>query len=146
MAHGGGWPLRRYLTGLVVLFVVAAAVAMGYGWSAAGRDARSAALQDAAFGARLAAVEVGWDVASIKQAVAALAANPGIGQAFAAPVGCSLQLDLAGGADAGHLDLIRPDGTVVCSSRTGPLGSYAGASWWAAGSHATTLLAPAADT
>src|SRR5947207_892989 len=55
MAQGAGWPLRRYLVGLVVLFVVAAAAAMGYGWSAAGRDARSAALQDAAFGGRLAA-------------------------------------------------------------------------------------------
>ncbi len=145
MAQGARWPLRRYLLVLVVLVVVAAAVTMGYGWTAAGRDARSSALQEAGFGARLAATEVDGVIASVKQAVTALAANPAIAQAFATPVGCSLQLDLDGGPDAGHLDLIRPDGTVVCSSRPGALGSYAGVAWWAAGSRAPTLLAPSAD-
>ena len=123
-----GWPLHRYLVGLVVLFVVAAG-----------------------FGARLAAQEVGGDVASIRASVTALAANPSIGQAFTAPAGCSLQLELPGGTDAGHLDLIRPDGTVACSSRPasggvgGRLDSYAGASWWLAAMRGPMLIAPAAD-
>jgi hypothetical protein len=64
---------------LVVLFVVAAAVATGYGWVAADRDARMAALQDAGFGARLAATEVGGGVASVRQVVDGLAATPGVG-------------------------------------------------------------------
>src|SRR5205823_1695285 len=104
--------------------------------------------RDAGFGAGLAASEVAGDVDSVRQAVAALAGNPGIGQAFAAPVGCSLQLQLDGGSDAGHLDLVRPDGTVVCSSRSaagGGLGSYSAAPWWPAGSAAATTIAPAAD-
>jgi PAS domain S-box-containing protein len=149
-AAGGqrGWSLRRYLVGLVVLFVVAAAAAMTYGWIAADRDARVVALQDAAFGAKLAAADVDGDVASVRQAVAELAANPGIGQAFAAPAGCSLEMQLEGGPDAGHVDLVRPDGTVVCSSRpasgAGGLGSYAGTAWWKSGSPAT-MTAPGAD-
>src|SRR2546421_4426509 len=144
-----GWPLHRYLVALVVLFVVAAATGVTYGWIAADRDAHAAALQDAGFGARLAAQEVGGDVASIRGAVASLAANPGIGPAFSAPTGCSLQLDLPGGADAGHLDLIRPDGTVACSSRPasagagGGLGSYAGANWWPAAMRGPMLIVPA---
>src|SRR2546421_2799538 len=146
-----GWPLHRYLVALVVLFVVAAATGVTYGWIAADRDARAAALQDAGFGARLAAQEVGGDVASIRASVAALATNPGIGQAFTAPVGCSLELELPGGTDAGHLDLIRPDGTVACSSRPasgnagGRLDSYAGTPWWPAAMRGPMLIAPATD-
>src|SRR5213595_1141626 len=60
------------------------------------------------------------------------------------------QVQLPGGSDAGHLDLIRPDGTVVCSSRpaaggTGGLGSYAGTAWWRAALRAPVLTVPAAD-
>jgi PAS domain S-box-containing protein len=145
-----GWPLRRYLVGLVVVFVAAAAAGVVYGWITADRDARTAALQDASFGARLAATDIGGDVTSIRDSVAALAGNPDIASAFAAPTGCSLQLQLPGGPDAGHLDLIRPDGTVVCSSRpaaagTTGLGNYAGAAWWPAALRAPGLTAPAAD-
>jgi hypothetical protein len=135
--------------GLVVLFVVTAGAAMVYGWLRAERDARDNALQDASFGTRLAATEVDGDVGSLRQAVAGLAANPQIAQAFTAPAGCSLQLELAGGPDAGHLDLIRPDGTVICSSKPagsdGRLGTYAGASWWPAASRAAMSQAPVAD-
>src|SRR4051812_35614066 len=146
-----GWPLHRYLVGLAVVFVVAAATGVAYGWWSTDRDARAAALEDAGFGARLAAQEVGGDVASLRASVAALAANPSVRQAFTAPAGCSLQMQLPGGADAGHLDLIRPDGTVACSSRSasaaggGRLGSYAAAGWWPAASRGPLLMAPAPD-
>jgi CheY-like chemotaxis protein len=58
-AAGRDWPLRRYLVGLVVLFVATAAAGVVYGWVTADRDARTAAAHDARFGAHLAATEVG---------------------------------------------------------------------------------------
>src|SRR5579859_1015734 len=147
----GGWRLRAYLVWLVVLFVAAAGAAMVYGGVSAERDAGNSALQDAAFGARLSATEIDADVGSIRQAVAGLAANPEIAQAFATPAGCSLELQLAGGPDAGHLDLIRTDGTVVCSSKPaasgsgGRLGTYAGTPWWPAVAQAAVSKVPVAD-
>ena len=117
----GGWPLHRYLVGLVVLFVAAGAAGVVYGWITADRDARTAAVQDAGFGARLAATEVGGDVSSIRDSVTALAGNPGIGQAFATPAGCSLQVQLPGGSDAGAPgpDPAGRDGGLLVPARRG---------------------------
>ncbi len=83
-----GWPLRRYLLWLITVSVMAAAAAVTYGWVAAYRDALAGAGQDAAFGARLAAGEVADSLVSIREAVAGLAANPGIEAAMAAPRTC----------------------------------------------------------
>jgi signal transduction histidine kinase/CheY-like chemotaxis protein len=137
-------PLRGYLAGLVLVFVVGAGAAALYGRSQAADDARAAASADARYGTRLAASETGKGVELLKATVAGAAANPGIGAAYAKPKDCALAF---GGTDAyttGHIDLIRTDGSVVCSSSK-VKGSYAGAPWLAQVLRAPVMLAPAPD-
>ncbi len=144
--HGSGWPIRAYLIGLVALLVLAAVAAAGYGWVQADRDARRAAEQDASFAARLAATELATGIASVRASVEQLATSPAIAQAYTQPGSCELSLALPGGSDAGHLDLVRTDGSVVCSSRKGKSGtSYAGADWLAAARRAPVFRVPTPD-
>ena len=109
-------PLRAYLAALAMLFVIAAGAAVVYGRVQAGDDARAAAQADARFAARLAAREIGEGIEVLQTTVAGAAVNPGIATAFAEPEDCGLSF---GGTDAystGHLDLVRQDGSVACSS------------------------------
>jgi signal transduction histidine kinase/CheY-like chemotaxis protein len=137
-------PLRGYLAGLVVLFGVCAGAATLYGRAHADADARAAAKADARFGARLAAAEVGKGVQLLEQAVAGAAANPGIGQAFAHPQDCALSFAGTDAYTTGHIDLIRSDGSIVCSSAKRG-GSYARAPWLARALRGQVLEAPATD-
>ncbi|WP_053226869.1 ATP-binding protein [Solirubrobacter soli] len=136
-------PLRAYLAGLAVLFVAAAGAAVVYGRVQAGDDAREAAQADARFGARLAAREIGDGIKVLQQTVGNAAANPGVGKAFENPGDCGLTF---GGTDAyttGHLDLVREDGSVACSSMKGA-GGYQDADWLAAAGR-PLLRAPVSD-
>ena len=124
-------PLRAYLAGLVVLFVIAAGAAVVYGRIQAGDDAQTAAQADARFAARLAAEEIGGGLTLLRQTVSGAAANPGIAVAFDRPEDCGLSF---GGTDAyttGHIDLVRTDGTLACSSLKEPKRGYEGAAWLA---------------
>ncbi len=114
-----GWTLRSYLVALVVLFIITATGGALYGWRQAEHDQIHAARAQAAFAAGLAANELTSDIASEQTSVQQLASDPSIAQFLTTPQQCSLTFDLPGGADAGHLDLIRPDGAVTCSSRNG---------------------------
>ena len=138
-------PLRAYLAGLVVLFVIAAGGAVVYGRIQAGDDARTAAQEDARFAARLAAEEIGGGLTVLQQTVAGAAANPGIAKAFESPEDCGLSF---GGTDAyttGHIDLVRSDGTLACSSMKEPKRGYEGASWLARAQREPLLSAPETD-
>ena len=139
-------PLRAYLAGLAALFVIAAGAAVVYGRVQAGDDARGAAQADARFAARLAANEIGDGIGVVRQTVAAAAANPGVVTAYAKPDECGLTF---GGTDAyttGRLDLVKQDGSVVCSSLKRVLDrGYDGAPWFARALRKPLLLAPATD-
>jgi PAS domain S-box-containing protein len=139
-------PLAAYLVALVALFVLVAGVAVVYQRQAAAADARQAALASAGFAARTGAHEITADLGAVRTQIAALAANPQIGKAFAASAACTLQFGGAGAFTAGHLDIVRADGTVACSSlapRKSP--GYAGAPWLAAASKGPLLAGPLAD-
>jgi hypothetical protein len=143
-----GWPLHRYLIGLVVLFVVAAATGTWYGWVQSRGEALRAASVDASFGARMAAGELGRAVAAVRRSVTQVAAHPGIAQVYADPRTCALSFELPGGGDTGHLDLLRADGSVVCSSLPPAPGTrigYAGAAWLAQARQEPVLSAPVPD-
>ena len=60
-------PLRAYLAGLAMLFVIAAGAAVVYGRVQAGDDARAAAQADARFAARLAAREIGKGIEVLQE-------------------------------------------------------------------------------
>ncbi|WP_327001788.1 ATP-binding protein [Dactylosporangium sp. NBC_01737] len=142
------WPLRSYLVCLLVLFVAAAGAGICSGWLQARHDAVSMARQDASVAAGLAARQIDDSLTVVRGTVESLAANPAVGQVFADPASCRLTFSL-GGADDGHVDVLRPDGTVVCSSRppvdTREVGAYAKAAWLPGAARAPHTVAPAVD-
>ena len=113
------WPLRSYLLGLLVLFVVAAGAGIYAGWVQARHDGVSAARTDASVAAGLAARQIDESLAIVRGTVESVASSPGVAQVFTDPAACRLAFSL-GGADDGHLDVLRTDGTVACSSRPPP--------------------------
>lgn len=146
--RGWRWPLRSYLVGLLVLFVVTAGAGIAAGWVQARHDAVSAALADASMAAGLAARQIGDNVAVVRGTVDSVASSPGVAQVFADPGSCRLSFSL-GGPDDGHLDVLRPDGTVVCSSKPLPAGQpanvYAGSSWLPGAARVPQAVAPVRD-
>jgi diguanylate cyclase (GGDEF)-like protein len=111
---------------VLVVFVAVGAVLAYQTWQKSQRSARA----DAAYLAEFAAGLVAENTAASSDQVEMLAANPGVAPLFADPTGCTLNfsLELFPGS---HLDLVRPDGTVVCSSTEVPAAgfSHGGAAW-----------------
>jgi PAS domain S-box-containing protein len=143
------WPLRTYFVVLVLVFGSAAAVAALYVDRKTDNHARAEAGQRAAFAAKTAGTQLGNHLSLLRATVAQLAATPGIAKAFVDATGCSLSYQGIGGQDRGHLDIVRADGTVMCSSR--PLGDgregaiYAGSAWLRRALEKKVFEAPAED-
>ena len=127
--------------------MLAGVVSLGSGWVLARRDGLSIAGAEAGFGARQAADKIGDDLVVVRSSVDAVASNPGAGQVFANPAACQLSFTL-GGPDDGHLDLLRPDGTVACSSRrlAGDAAAYRRAPWLRAVTRAPQVTGPVTDS
>jgi signal transduction histidine kinase len=145
-----GRRLRSYLVALIVVFVVAAASGVLYGWLQARQSALEAAQADADFAARLSATDLSTGLASARQSVAALAANPALPPALRNPTDprdCALSFVLPGaGAESGHIDLVRTNGTVACSSNDAdPEVEYGGAEWLSRALAAPLVEAPVVD-
>ncbi|HZI38343.1 MAG TPA: PAS domain S-box protein, partial [Acidimicrobiia bacterium] len=140
------WPLRAYVVGLVVVFGAAVGIGTVYMRAAAVGDARRDALQDARFGAVLAAREIRDAVDLARATVSNVAANPSIAGAFTAPAGCTLTFGGAGPFTSGHLDIVASDGSVACSSRPSRDGpGYADTDWSAAAGRGLTVAGPVDD-
>jgi PAS domain S-box-containing protein len=141
-----GLRLRSYLVALVVVFVIAAASGVLYGWVRARDNALASARADAAFAARLAATDLHTSVVAAQQAVGQVATSPGLPAALKSPVdppNCRLSF---GDPTAGHIDLVRPDGTVACSSRNAdPDLEYTAAPWLSRALAAPLLEGPVPD-
>ena len=139
-------PLRAYLAALAALFVVAAGAAVVYGRVQSGRDAREAARADARFAARLAAREIGEGVGLLRQTVAGAAANPGTDHAYARPDECALTFAGTDAYTTGHIDLVRADGSIACSSLEGArTPGYEDVAWRAQARREPLLRAPVED-
>jgi two-component system cell cycle sensor histidine kinase/response regulator CckA len=113
-----------------------------------GRDSRHTAEANARFAAATAAKELGSGIATLKATVDGIARTPNIEHGAAQPT-CQLEFSL-GDLSRGHVDVIRPDGSVACSSRPRPahgtLAGYAGARWLTkVTTSSTMLLAPVRD-
>jgi PAS domain S-box-containing protein len=130
----------------MTLFVVAALFALWSGWVRAERDALSAARAEAVFGAGKAAEQIAEGLVVVRSSVDAVASNPGVSRVYTDPAACRLSFSL-GGADDGHLDVLRPDGTIVCSSRspTGDDAVYRGAAWLPAAARAPQVTDAVTD-
>jgi PAS domain S-box-containing protein len=140
--------LTVYFAMLVGLVAVAAAAAAVYVFVQTDRDSRRTAEQDAAFAADTAARELGSNVGILRATVTGLAATPNVDVQAVQPT-CQLTFGLSD-VSRGHVDVLRPDGSVACSSRprTGSkaLAGYVGASWLGRVRGGPVLLAPVRDT
>ena len=141
----GSWSIATYLGGLVGLFALAGATGVIYALGAANHNARVDALADAKFGALQATAAVHDGIGELQTAAAQLAATPGLSAAFGHS-GCTLSFDGSGPFTSGHLDVLRPDGTVACTSqpRSVPV-SYAKSDWFTPAPAAPVLVGPVID-
>ena len=142
-----GWSLRRYMAAFMLVLVGVAAGAALVMRATAQDDARQAAQGDANFYSRVAAKELSQELVLLRESTASLAANPQA-KVVLASVSAPCSLTFIGGIafTTGHLDIVRPDGTVKCSSRPLPIGAlYGGAGWLATGVNSQVTAAPYLD-
>jgi diguanylate cyclase (GGDEF)-like protein len=104
------------VTVLLTTTVVVGAIGLSFRWSS--ERATSDARRDARFQARLAADGVENSLRNASASLATGAATPAALTKLAATGPCSLTRTGLGPYPGAHLDLVRPDGTVTCSSMT----------------------------
>jgi PAS domain S-box-containing protein len=132
-----------FMVALLGVAVVAAIAVRGL----AEQDARQSAVSDASFAGQRAASQLKSGFDQISALSIPLAREPSIGQLFADPSKCSLGYAPLGAFTTGHIDLLRLDGSVVCSSNkpsgagTSPM--YQGQAWLAASE--PVVVAPVLD-
>lgn len=124
-----GWPLQVYFVAFALEFVLVAGAAGAYVYVQSNANDRQSATDDANFAARKAANEIasGIDVINTKSAPAVSSLAP----VFASPSGCVLGYAPLGAFDVGRIEVIRADGSVVCTSEISVPGGkpYAGQGW-----------------
>jgi PAS domain S-box-containing protein len=145
-----GWPLPSYLVALIVLFVVTAVGAALYGWAQARRSALDGAMHDADYAAALTGADLGQSIGRARTSIAQLALTPGLAEGLRLPQdppNCTLTFSLPGADEvSGHVDLVRSDGSVACSSLDAdPDTEYASAAWLPRALTTPLLEAPAPD-
>jgi PAS domain S-box-containing protein len=132
-----------FMVALLGVAVVAAIAVRGL----AEQDARQSAVSDASFAGQRAASQLKSGFDQISALSIPLAREPSIGQLFGDPSKCSLGYAPLGAFTTGHIDLLRLDGSVVCSSNkpsgagTSPM--YQGQAWLAASE--PVVVAPVLD-
>jgi PAS domain S-box-containing protein len=138
------WPLQADFAAIAVLVVLVAVAAGGFVHVQSEADAKQAAVADANFAANKAANQIASGFDTFRTISAPTASSPSIGQIFRSPASCNLSYAPIAAFDTGHIDIVRLDGSVVCSSlRQAQTPSYAGATWL--NSSAPVVLAPIVD-
>jgi two-component system cell cycle sensor histidine kinase/response regulator CckA len=141
-----GRPLQFYFAALAFLIVVVAAGAGAFLYAESAADAQRSAIADASFAAGKAAAQLDTSVKFVQSSMAPLATAPSTATILSNPAAaCSLGFAPVGPFDSGHIDLIRADGSVACtSSKVKPAGAvYTGQAWLASSS--PTLVGPLTD-
>jgi PAS domain S-box-containing protein len=138
------WPLQGDFAAIAVLVVLVALGAGAVVHVQSEADARQAAVADATFAAARAARGITLSFDTFLAASAPTAASPSIGQIFASPAACNLSYAPIAAFDTGHIDILRLDGSVVCSSlKEAHAAAYAGATWL--DTTAPVVVAPITD-
>jgi PAS domain S-box-containing protein len=130
------------------LFTAAALAGVFYARSQSEQNSRSQALEEAAFAARSASKLLGEGASILQTSLASLATNPQLPALLAHPAKCVLGWGQAGAFPSGQLDIARPDGAIVCTSRGAAARrgrAFTGQPWLAAGRAAPQLVAPVRD-
>ncbi|MDQ6917933.1 MAG: ATP-binding protein, partial [Candidatus Dormibacteraeota bacterium] len=101
------------------------------------------------YAAQQAAGDLAISTKLLQAQVATVAAVPGIAQVLEHPDGCKLSFTALDLFTAGHYDLVRPDGSIVCSSRAGSAlpgaAGYAELAWLPEALASPILDAPSLD-
>ena len=142
-----GWSLRSYMALFMVVLLAVAAVAAFSARYMSEQDARRSALADTNFAAEKAAALLRSGFDQINDVSIPLSQDPGIGRLFADPTKCTLGYAPLGAFRTGRMDLVRLDGSVVCSSSkaaaAGGASPYNSQSWLSATT--PTVVAPVLD-
>ena len=134
-------PLRGYLAVLMVLFVAVVGSGAVYGRLQAVHDARQAAAQDANAGARVAAGEISDALDRLDLTAGRSATQAKVVAALRTPSGCTLSFLADGPFHSGRIDVVRPDGSIVCSSEpAAAIGPGYGSATWLPGALVSPLL------
>jgi PAS domain S-box-containing protein len=143
-ARSRSWPLRADFAAIALLVVLVAVAAGGLVHLRSEADAKQTAVADANFAASRAAKQIDLGFATIKAISAPTASSPAMAQIFADPATCNLIYAPIAVFDTGHIDIVRLDGSVVCSSlKPARATTYAGAHWLQ--SSVPVVLAPIVD-
>jgi PAS domain S-box-containing protein len=138
------WPLQADFAAIAVLVILVAAAAGGLVHIQTEANAKDAAVADANFAANRAAKQIATGFETFRAVSAPTAASPSIGQIFSNPGACSLSYAPIAAFDTGHIDIVRLDGSVVCSSlKQAHAPTYAGSPWLQA--TAPVVVGPIAD-
>jgi diguanylate cyclase (GGDEF)-like protein len=119
--RGGSHPrsVGSLLLAIVLVAVVLTIATTATGYSLSVRRARDDAAADARFQADLAASAIDDSLTEAVDGMVGATSSPGLVAALDNPQGCSLTSAGAGAFPEGHIDIVRPDGSVACSSRSG---------------------------
>jgi PAS domain S-box-containing protein len=143
-AGSRSWPLRADFAAIALLVVLVAVAASVFVHLRSESDAKQTAVADANFAASKAARQIDLGFATILAISGPTASSSSIAQIFADPAKCSLSYAPIAVFGTGHIDIVRLDGSVVCSSlKPARAPTYAGATWLQ--SSVPIVLAPVAD-
>ncbi|HXN78528.1 MAG TPA: ATP-binding protein [Candidatus Dormibacteraeota bacterium] len=127
-----------------MLVIVVAGAAGWFVHMQSDAEAKQTAVADATFAASHAAKEIALGFDTFRAVSALAAGSPSIGQVFTSSTACNLSYAPTAAFDAGHMDIVSLDGSVVCSSlKTAHAATYAGATWLTASS--PVVVAPTTD-
>jgi PAS domain S-box-containing protein len=140
-----GRPLQFYFIALAILITLVAGGAGAFVYAQSAADAQRSASADAQFAAGKAAAELNTSIKFIQSAMAPIAAAPTTAALLANPARCTLGYAPVGPFDTGHIDLIRPDGTVACTtSAAKPVAGVYGSQAWVS-TTSPTVVGPITD-
>jgi PAS domain S-box-containing protein len=139
--------LRTYLATLIALFVLAALAGALYVQSQSDSDARTTGFRNAAVAAQSAARLIRDGSIILQGAFAGVASGPGgASQLLAHPTECALSFAHVGAFPTGHIDIVRSNGALVCSSLpTRTRVGYRQVSWARSATTKPEELAPERD-
>ena len=148
-AIGGrkGWPVHLYLLALAILVALGGFICASYVRASAIRETEGAVGQAASFTAELAAREIHKDLDELASTATGLAST-NLGDVLVNPESCSLTFSGLGAFPKGHLDILGPDGTVLCSSNPGSVSrsvNYGSENWFKDADRTNVLVGPVID-
>ena len=138
-----GRPLQVYFVALALMFILVGVAAGAYVYVQSNANDQQSATADANFAASKASTDIASGMDIINKTT--LAVKPAVAAVFANPAGCTLSYAPIGAFETGRIEIVRLDGSVICSSQPSlPSGKPYGGQAWLQGT-STAISAPLRD-